>query len=558
MQRINVSELKKSAIIPFTTVQTKSDWRKFVETHQIFNDQRFEDDVAIKIQLDNNTNCDWIIPKKSVLLEFIYQVGNKILLDPLMLKIIEIWSYLTNNEQKISVRKISEYRDAIADHLYGKKGLLAKVSGASVPMYQGKQISLGYMPELTAVIMDEEYWHDVHKNGNDGAFADMPYVDFMHKMSLLPDHKDALHWYSHKVRHPVIWDAQSINIVSVWTKDRLNRYMLHNYNYGFYEYCPQFKNASVKGLLVNVLDGLFLQCDDSDGDMCALPSYYPAEIQNILAKIHKAGKNYDYLKSGEYPYIKTLADINLNWHVEYLMGEMYSNTSKEWNDNEFNLKFTNIPLDSLNKAYIDAVVAKKNIGVISTSGWQITEIAKYLCKHREITYKQFLAAISFYQRIIIQDGVIRSVKHDADAEIHKLTLDSLTENNKENAIQVRDKIYLPQQYLNQLIKQKGYPDDTAFVYAKILDFWRQNVALYKGKIDHRKATEIGRLIKASVVLQFGSESLLGTGQDMITCFNSKEIESLPIYKTHNKIIDLINSKEDKLSYLLLIDFDNYY
>jgi hypothetical protein len=558
MQRLNISDLKKSAILPFTTIQTKNDWRKFVENHQIFTDERFEDDVVIRIDLNNNNSCDWVIPKKSVLLDFVYQLGNKIALDPVMLKIIEIWSFLTVNDQKISVRKIAEYRNAIADHLYGKKGMLTKVSGASVPMYQGKQISFGYMPELTAVIIDERYWQDVYKNGNDQAFSEMSYDDFMYKMSLLPDHTDALHWYSNKVRHPVIWDAQCQNIVSVWTKDRLNRYMLQNYNYGFYEYCPQFKSKSSKGLLVSVLDGLFLQADDSDGDMCALPSYYSTDIQNIMKKVHTAGKDYNYLTSEEYPFVKMLGEINLDWHVNYLMSEMYGNTSKEWDKNSFYLKFTNVPVKSLNKAYIDAVVAKKNIGVISTSGWEIIEIAKYLCKQKEITYKQFLSAISFYQRIIIQDGVIRSVKHDADAEIDKLTLDSLTENNEENAIKVKDKIYLPQQYLNLLIKQKGYPSDTSFVYAKILDFWRQNCALYKGKIDHRKATEIGKLIKASVVLQFGSESLLGNNQDMITCFNSSEVSSLPIYKTHSKIIDLINSKEDKLANILIDDFDSIY
>lgn len=558
MQKLNISELLNPPVIPFVPNHTKTDWHRFVSSHQLFTDDRFIEDVCIPINLSNGHTCDWVIPSREVLFDLVHDMGQKVVIDLVLLKIIEIWSYVTKNDRKINPQKVVEYRNAIKNHLYGKQGLLSKMSTAIVPVVQAKQVSFGFIPTGTVIVISEEFWRTVHKKGRDGEWADMEYDEFKRRMHLPIQDPEALQFFGFKERHPVIWALQEANAVSIWSKDRLNKYMIDRYGYSFYDYAPYFRSAKEEAIIANTLDSLLFHQEDSDGDMGIIPMYFDTGIQNKIEEINRNGKNYDFFYSDAYKPIKQLTTLNFKWHFSYLLAEVQGNSSHGFKSKDPEFKTQCISANELTEAYLNAISAKHSIGTVSTSNWFIQRIASYLCKNGKITFTQFLQVSDFYQKIIVQDGVIRSVKHVAGVGMHNLTLDALTINSKDNVINTGHGKYLPQAYLEYLIRDANYPEDTIETFNKVLLFWRKNSGFNKGKIDPRKTTDLGKLIKASVALCFGAKASLGKNDDLISCFKSEEIETIPIYRTHKEIIDLLNSVDDKISVFLKDNGENIF
>lgn len=553
MQKLDVSELLSPPVIPFVPNHTKADWHRFVTNHQLFTDDRFKDDVAINIKLTNGHKIDLIIPSREVILDFVHHQGQKVIIDLVLLKIIEVWSYLTKNDRKISPQKVQEYRTAIKTHLYGKSGLLSRTSTAIMPVVQAKQISFGFIPTGTVVIISEKFWREIHKNGRDGEWADMPYEEFKRRMHLPVNDPEALQFYGFKQRHPVIWTLQEANSCSLWSKDRLNKYMIDRFGFSFYDYAPYFRSSKEEAIIANTLDSLIFHQEDSDGDMGIVPMYYASNIQDKLAEINRNAKDYRYFYEGPYKGLLELTKINLKWHFSYLLAEVQGNTSYGVKQ-PIDFKMDKIDRFGLTDAYLGAISSKANISTISTSNWFVQEIGKTLTKAGQMTLHQYLLCADFYQKVIAQDGVIRSVKHDAEVGMHNLTLESLTLNNKNNIIKTPHGSYSPHAYLDYLIRKADYPEETVQGFSLILNFWRKNCGLHKGKIDPRKTTELGKMIKASIALRFGAKANLGKTDEVINCFNSPDVVNLPIYKSHKDIIDLLNSVEDKIS-VLLRDFE---
>jgi hypothetical protein len=548
MEKLSVSELLSPPVLAFVPNHTKSDWHKFVSTHQLFNDDRFIEDVAIPIKLTNGHTVDWIIPGREVILDFVHNQGQKIIIDLVLLKIIEIWSYVTKNDRKISPMKLNEYRSAIKAHLYGKSGLLSRAASAIVPIVQGKQTGFGYFPTGTVVIISEKFWRTIHKKGRDGEWADMEYEEFKRRMSLPLTDPEALQFFGFKERHPVIWTMQEANVASIWTKDRLNRYMIDRYKFSFYDYCPYFKSSKEEAIIANTLDSLVFHQEDADGDMGSVPMFYSVAIQNKMREINLNAKNYKYLYDGPYKGLTALSK-NFKWHFSYVLAEVQGNTSHGVRQ-PVDFKMDKIDRFGITDAYLNAISSKANIATISTSNWFIQEIGKTLVKNGQLGLNQYLMCADFYQKIIAQDGVIRAVKHDAEVGMHNLTLEALTLNSKKNVIKTNHGPYSPHAYLDYLIRKAEYSEETVQGFSIILNFWRKNCGLHKGKIDPRKSTELGKMIKASIALRFGSKAGLSKGDELISCFNSPDVVKLPIYKSHKNIIDLLNSVEDKISILL--------
>lgn len=529
-------DIRKPPVLMLGNAIRKIDWLNFIKTHQLFVDKELEDGVCIKVKDENDIEFDFVIPPRKALFKMLNQsFGHKVLLSETLLKIIELWRIIADSPEKIDSDFIKRYRFGLLNTMRGKTGLLAKASTYVVDGVQGKSIASGFIPENTVVIGSERFWKTIHRKS---VHCDVPYEEFIRRLSLPEEEHQSIQVYGTTQRDPFIWFVQALNGTRIWHPHRANRHFKHKYNIGFFEMYPLFE-----GIIVNVVDALYKFQSDSDGDLFRITVPLEFDIQEKLAELVNSMQNYSLLFDKSNSKINKIYQMVKWWHLKYFLKETEGNTSRGWK-NEYEMKIINIPVTHTNKAYLDAVQAKKSIGPITVSAWQIFQISNYLYETKQITEDHFLAINTFYQTAVVQDGSIRSVKHVSGA-LNRLSIDEIAQNSH----MIKDidgKEYTAIQKVHQLIELYGYSPEIIKAFDKVVEFWMANGQVIDGKMAIDQSTKLGMLIRSMCVFLYGTKAGLGKNRDIFESFRIDEVKNTFIYKIHQNVIRFINTINDKL------------
>lgn len=543
---LQLTDIRTPPSIMFNQKVSKADWTKFISQHQLFTDDDLEDGVCIKFKLDTGEESQIVIPPRATLFSMVRSnYGQQIMLNPAMLKIIEIWKYLSDKTSRVTLDFVIKYRIAINNQLRGKSGLLARGSTYVGEGVQGKEVATGFIPPGKVVVSSNRFWRNIYRTSEH--YHAMDYEEFLTRLSLPEGDRGAIQIYGTSQRDPDIWFLQNVNVMEIWHPHRANRHTKHKYNISFFELFPRLKDNNANAIISNTLDVLYLFQSDSDGDLRRIMCIMDTELQKLMKSIHEHIKGYKIFFDKHIGPIHEIYQKVKWWHLSYVLKEVDGNTAREFNP-RYEFKTSTITSAESNRAYISAIQAKQSIGLITVSQWIIQQIAAYLNNTKQITYDQYLGVCSFYQTTITQDGCIRSLKHVSGA-LNVLTIDEIAKNVKiikSNGVDVtpRDKVL-------SLIRETGYDESIVQAFTQVIDFWMNHSMVIDKKMKPQMCTNIGLMIKASCAFIYGASGGLLDSQDLYEALNFKDpkgralIQDMPVYKMHKDIIDLINSIDDK-------------
>lgn len=536
---LKLDDLRRAPNLMFSRVVSKTDWVKFISQHQLFTDANLEHGVCLQFPLDTGELTQIVIPSRDILFSMVRaNYGQRVLLNSAILKIIEIWKYLSDKNSQVTLDFIKKYRAAIQDQLRGKTGILAKGSTYVAEGVQGKEVASGFIPTNTVVVASNRFWSNVHRTSG---YCYLEFPEFLRRVSLPSEDHDAIRIYGSSQRDPDIWFDQNLNIMEIWHPHRANRHTLHKFKISFFELYPALRDSKSNAIISNVLDVLYLFQSDSDGDLRRILCVLDPNLQSLMKSLQADMKGYKILFTDEYPAIHAIYNKVKWWHLSYLLKEAQGNTSHGFSK-EYEFKVALITAAESNRAYINAIKAKHSIGLITVSQWIIQQIAAYLSNSGQITFDQYLGVCSFYQTVITQDGCIRSLKHVSGA-LNVLTIDEIAKNTKAIKDQGRD--ITPLDKVLSLIADSGYGPEIVQAFQQVVEFWMAHSMVLGGKMKPQMCTPYGLMIKGSCAFIYGSQAGLLESQDLYETFHFKDLKNMPIYKIHKDTIDFINSIEDK-------------
>lgn len=549
---IEPTELARAFEIPFTNVMSYSKWKKVLENHDFFNNDKMINGFSIPINIDG-LQVQVTFPPREVMTKLVAvnKFSNRIRLNSSLRKMFEVYSMLTRDISRVRKNNLNNLSNEISKEFDGKRGLLAQTSTYMYPGIKSKKISDGDIPTGVAVADMPGQWQYIHRNLYNGEFKDLDYQEFIRRISLPTDNEDSIQVFMTLQRDPFIWYGQALNAIELWHPHKANRYFKHKIKTSFFDKYPQFKPNGVGGILTNVLDGLFFFQDDSDGDLARGLLALNKEVQNMLRALNSKMRNYGLLFSGESYGAETVYQCNKWWHIKYVIEEITGNTSIAFKAKDsYRLDISTISVEDRNKAIIAATNAKESVGPTTISQWTVQDIAGYMYRIgmgpyrgavQPITYEQMIDVCSLYQKALTQDGTIRSIKH-VSGELNKLTLDALALNtmtvqsssNDGEKISPRNKMHeLAQVYLSK--------HDAGKTMEHIAEFWQNNAKVDGNKISTKKATITAKILRAFSKLTHGGKSGFGKNDNFMQYLIHDNAKYLFSYETHKSLIKLIKS-----------------
>jgi len=325
--------------------------------------------------------------------------------------------------------KLDSYKENIFKKLTGKQGVAARAATFVNYGCSGKEVGSGYIPPGVAVIGNNNFWKMVRKQCS--------------KLGLEWNNinEGRMKIYGTSQRDPFIWIFQALNAVELWTVKRANNYFKENYVTETdsgpkpMKFTDMYSNFN--GVMLNILDMLYLTQTDADGDLRRLLVPFDMEAQIELGKMNDAMQDYNFLcKSDPESTVGKMFNKVENWHLDYVKGEAESAADKI--EGPLKITVTEFKTDARNGMIIKNIKAKGNIGIITTSQWGIQELASYLVNTgHQIIVRDDLPPLSltiddrnsiclFYQTSFTQDGCVRSMK--ATKDLGKCSLDELAYN----------------------------------------------------------------------------------------------------------------------------------
>ena len=296
----------------------------------------------------------------------------------------------------------TQYMNSVRDVMHRDKNLTASLLKPKLPGVGMKQMTDSYVPQGTAVIMDNRTYKMLSEEA--GYLGEQ-----------LPEYFNAL-----PIRNPVVWKMQ-MQASKVWNLDQFKIHLAMNHGvilkeYLIIKYCKEL-------LLINPEDAIRQQ-SDVDGDLMPIFTPIGLRAQELLTKF-RFNENFRCVDG--------VVPEEIQWIREYRKGE---ETANEKLTTEGGYKLYSLPFNhSINNGptfsefFIDSVVAKKDVGLATFNNWAIqnlVEIFKWACRRGDvidprdpkgerlinITDHEVNMICYIYSRLV-QDLVIRGIKHNA-------------------------------------------------------------------------------------------------------------------------------------------------
>lgn len=381
----------------------KSEWHKLLTHHPMFKDgSKFTNGAWHK---DSSGNVI-VFPKRKTLLRLVdIMNGGRVRLSSIPKQLLYIFLDLYT---KGYTDRLEKYKNDIYDKLLGKQGVFARSATFIDTGFGGKEIGSGYIPTGVIVVGNPSFWTEAKKNL--GSKLPISWNEVCNGKATL---------YGTSQRDPFIWIAQAANAVQVWPVQRANKYFMDNYGIRFTDMYPNFT-----GVMLNVLDMLYLFQTDADGDYrrCIVP--YSVEAQIELAKLNAKMHNYDlFCKASPDSIAGKIYRRTAKWHLSYVVAE--ATTAADKIEKPLKIKVTTINTRDITNWIVKGVKSKGNIGIITTSQWKIQAFADWISKKGipivpengelvPLTHDDVIAILLFYQTQFTQDGCVRALKGQKD------------------------------------------------------------------------------------------------------------------------------------------------
>lgn len=315
-------------------------------------------------------NTQYIRIPSAKLINYDKQIFENNIMYPKYLKPL-IWLLISLLKPNVKVhnKRIRGYYTALDDTLYSKRSALANVAAPYVEGGNLKQLVSTYVPRGVTVVIDKQLEEMIRK------FA---------KQFNKPI-------YEIGVRNPVLWRFQ-FGPKKVWTFSKFSQYVKRKLKMNINDIIlPKYAQASV---LRNSIDVLYDQ-SDTDGDLYPIAIPFDIEIQDNLNKYidQNASIIYDHEK---------------NWIEEYIKGE--SDNTKFYNVENSPFQYHTVDREWFAGAFANASIAKMKVGIATVNLWKFHSAVEYEYLLNEIDKETMLKLQFFYSRVV-QDYVIRSIKH---------------------------------------------------------------------------------------------------------------------------------------------------
>lgn len=303
---------------------------------------------------------------------------NKAYLIPDVVKSFVKILYLLNRYSYSNTKILSAIETYVSDLgklLYRKKGMLADYSSPKIPGGHLKQIVSSDIPEDTVVIVDSNLEEKILEFKENNNLSDI---------------------YDIGVRNPVLWRAQ-VSLSKVWTYGEYKQYLAEE---GIAEFLCM---DSVDGVVIRNPMDMMKDQSDVDGDLFPVTTALNVEIQKLMNDIYDEELN-DTLNGRD-----RLLDYELDWIHKYAVGEADSSSIQDVENKPF--KYHTIERKVLANYMSDAAIAKKQVGISTVALWSFFMASEFLTYNDKSVKKETIDKIVFYYSAIIQDTVIRGIKH---------------------------------------------------------------------------------------------------------------------------------------------------
>lgn len=347
--------------------------------------------------------------------------------------------YTTNSLNE----KIDVFERNICKAVVGKKSVIARLAAFSGLSQGGKQFGCEYLPTGVAVINDLSAWKKIGREAIAAGLCTKQQFS-----------SGELEIYGFSIRDPQVWSLQACSVVKLWSVHKANDYFWKKYGI---QYCtfeqwtgdPKAKALywNPVGVTLNVLDMIYLNQSDADGDYIRnYPPLDPAS-QKELALFNKQMENYDFINPYKVSEVDThyhLVKTSAEWHHRYTFGKLIRDEESgevELEAGETTTDKHDFPVEKLvytpfiwdveelSDLVIKGIKQKTMIASVTTSQWKLIATVEYLLQTGEIASKEIRDKIIFlYQSEFLQDGCIRLMKHEG--ALDAMTIDKIGKNEE--------------------------------------------------------------------------------------------------------------------------------
>lgn len=453
----------------------KSEWTRALEHHPLLKaDGKFTNGAYFKDKQNNTI----VFPSRKTIIRMVDVMnGDRVRINGVVKDALGMFLDIYT---KGWTPKLESYKDNIFKKLTGKQGVAARAATFVNYGCSGKEVGSGYIPPGVAVIGNNNFWKVVRKQCSK---LGMNWNDI---------NEGRMKIYGTSQRDPFIWIFQALNAVELWTVKRANNYFKENFVTETAEGPRPMKFTDMytnfNGVMLNILDMLWLTQTDADGDLRRILVPFDALAQVELGKVNEAMEDYNLLCKSE-------PDSNIgkmfrrveNWHLDYVKDEAKSAAARI--EGPLKLTVTEFKTDARNAMIIKNIKAKGNIGIITTSQWKVQALADYLVNtgHQMIVRDDLPpvaldqddrnAICLFYQTVFTQDGCVRALKGTKD--LGKCSLDELA-NNGAAKWQDPDTLQWIEGTVRDMVREEainnGY-EDIIDKFFGICDYWRDTAGI---------------------------------------------------------------------------------
>jgi hypothetical protein len=453
----------------------KSEWARALEHHPLLKaDSKFTNGAYFR---DKQNNAVVFPSRKTIIRMVDVMNGDRVRLNGVVKDALGMFLDIYT---KGWTPKLDSYKENIFKKLTGKQGVAARAATFVNYGCSGKEVGSGYIPPGVAVIGNNNFWKMVRKQCSK---LGMNWNDI---------NEGRMKIYGTSQRDPFIWIFQALNAVELWTVKRANNYFKEHYVTETengpkpMKFTDMYSNFN--GVMLNILDMLYLTQTDADGDLRRILVPFDAMTQVELGKMNDAMQNYDFLckSDPESEVGKMFARVE-NWHLDYVKDEAKSAATRI--EGPLKITVTEFKTDARNAMIIKNIKAKGNIGIITTSQWKVQALADYLVNTgHQIIVRDDLPPVSltkndrnaiclFYQTVFTQDGCVRALKGTKD--LGKCSLDELA-NNGPTKWQDPNTLQWIEGTVRDMVREEainnGY-EDIIEKFFGICDYWRDTAGI---------------------------------------------------------------------------------
>jgi hypothetical protein len=562
---VNAEDFRTNSTVPFIEEMQLPVWLREKNRHSIFNNPKYSNGFVLNTGFVDKYGeihpFKISVPSREVIEYFIKTniSAGVVRLPGFLVKLFEMLKFAENANNPIKMTFHRKLMNKINAILWDKKGLINKFGAHRLDGIQAKKIDSGLLPVNAIVVADNKFWSKVY---NKMYQKDYSYDQFIEKIGDYDEFRnDLLHFYGYSIRHPMAWLNQTNLPMEIWHPNRANNYFLKKYGCSFYEMYPSAKNNQL--MLMPTLHDLMFDMGDSDGDAIYIPTIFDYAIQKELAKDHELFTDYRFLYNEDNPHCKVLSmiwRINHVWHIKYVKEELESNTAIKANcHKDFKILYNIYNYENRTNAMVDAAISKSAIGLITNTMWMFMMIGMYLhsskyppkdlkmsldeWKDKEgfIDLEELIGIVTFYQSNILQDGVIRAIKHVAGA-LGSMNMSDIAVNTAEvpsSNDEINEDVK-PRRKLLEIARKNNYPERFINKMFDLCDWWCKHGAMNEnGRISAKVASEEGKMIRAFTSLIYSNNSGLGDHSFVIPCLRSNKVDDHFMYLSHHLLIETI-------------------